>query len=160
MSWIILDEQHKNSDFISILNHAGVWKQGHCQVELLMGHIQIIGIFIVCQHQDGTGSWNPSLWKTWAHLLCIFGVMVADILAVEGARPLPARILANKISCTIQVSAPLWLWQIGHKLLRENFKLFFNKTFHDMKYTTERLTQKIIYTQNMTNFINHVYIPV
>ena len=42
--------------------------------------------FIISQHWDGAGNWNPSLWKTKRSLSGIFNTIIADSLAVQGSR--------------------------------------------------------------------------
>ena len=47
---------------------------------------EYIGIYNNFSTLNGTGSWNPSLWKPMFHLSCIFNTMVEDGLATQGAR--------------------------------------------------------------------------
>ena len=72
-------------------------------------------------HWDGTGSWNPSVWKIKTCLYYIVNNLVADVLAMQGARAsaamisikfswnIPASVLEELISITLfTLHTPQW----------------------------------------------------
>ena len=63
-------------------------------------------------------SWNPSLWKTWSDLYCIFNAMVDDDLEMWGARSSAAgssaHILGSQFMRTSCDIAHRWLMASQH----------------------------------------------
>ena len=55
----------------------------------------IFAFCIISPHWDGTGSWNPSSWKTKTSLSCIGIMMLADDLVILGASALAAIVLTH-----------------------------------------------------------------
>ena len=58
------------------------WVNNPRPSEFILGSMKIFAFSIISQHWDGTGSWNPSSWKTrtWSSM---FNIMVADDLVTK-----------------------------------------------------------------------------
>ena len=80
------------------------------RAEFILGNVKIHLHF---HHLNkGTVSWNNSSWKTGTHLLCIFSIMAADDMGIQGARASVAMILTC-LSLNILVSVPEVLAHCG-----------------------------------------------
>ena len=64
----------------------------------------MFALFLISQHWDGTGSWNPTSWKTRTRLFRTIKSMAADDLMMHGARSSSSTVL-TKFAENILLSA-------------------------------------------------------
>ena len=78
----------------------------------------ILGAFyIICEHWNGTDTWNPSSHKTRTHLRCMFNTIAADLLKMQGAKASAAMAL----TC-LSLNIPVWAPKALTKLCSFEFK--------------------------------------
>ena len=91
---------------------------GVVRTQWVQKHRNIFTFSIMSQHFDGTGCWNPSLWKTRTCLSYRINTMAANVLATQGARASTVMVLTLFFQ-NIPVSAPPGLTLITSPLYLE-----------------------------------------
>ena len=74
----------------------------------------IFAFSMISQHWNGTGNWNPSLWKTRNHLSYLVNTGVADDPVMQGARTSSTMVLA-KLFWNLPVPAPQLVFFAGQR---------------------------------------------
>ena len=80
------------------MEHSGHFVQASICVNPLCAkffreHKHAITLYVIPPHWHDIDSWNPSWYKTRIYILYIVNIMVADVLATQGARALATMIL-------------------------------------------------------------------
>ena len=73
-----------------------------CHAGSISGRLKIQShLLSFFHHKDTAGGWNPSLWKTGAHLSCILKTIAANDQTMQGAWPSIAMVLASRKTSSI-----------------------------------------------------------